>query len=127
MALITWKNPVSGDWNVASNWSTDTVPTFADDVLISAPGAYTVTSSGVDEAENLIFNAPQAELVENAGSLSLAEGLSVNSGLASLNTANAIGAVTVTGDELAFGNAGASGAGTVSVTGGDCSRPRTKP
>jgi hypothetical protein len=45
MAAISWKTPVSGDWNVAADWSTGAVPISADDVLISAPGSYTVTIS----------------------------------------------------------------------------------
>jgi len=38
MTAIIWANPANGDWDVAANWSTDTVPTSADDVTISAPG-----------------------------------------------------------------------------------------
>jgi hypothetical protein len=105
MTAISWKNPVSGDWNVAANWSTDTVPTLNDDVTISAPGSYTVTISGPvivrrppppllaalpivsipDKANSLTFNAPQAELQENSGSLMIGGALTVSSGLVSLN------------------------------------------
>jgi hypothetical protein len=42
---IIWANPVNGDWDVAANWSTETVLTSADDVTISAPGSYIVTIS----------------------------------------------------------------------------------
>jgi hypothetical protein len=45
--------------------------------------------------------------------------LLVNSGFLSLNEANRIGAVRITGGVLAFGNAGALGAGTVSMLGGE--------
>src|ERR1700722_13202497 len=98
MAVISWKNPVSGNWTVAADWSTGAVPTSADDVLIAAPGSYTVTISrnGVivrpppggllaalpilsppDEAKSLTFNAPQAELLENSGSLDIGGALNV--------------------------------------------------
>jgi hypothetical protein len=56
VSAISWKSPVSGDWNVAANWSTDTVPTFSDDVTISALGSvtgYTVTISSDDQAHSL--------------------------------------------------------------------------
>jgi hypothetical protein len=119
MAAISWKNPVSGDWDVATNWSTDTVPTSADDVTISASGAYTVTVSGADAANSLTFSAPSASLVENAGSLTIAGSLTLDSGLVSLNEANTIGSIDISGGVLALGDAGAPGAGAVSMTGGE--------
>ena len=57
MAAISWKNPVNGDWNVAGNWSTNTVPTLADAVTISVAGPYIVTISSADVANLLTFNA----------------------------------------------------------------------
>ena len=48
MTAINWKNSVNGDWNVAANWSTGTVPTLADAVTISAFGPYIVTISSAD-------------------------------------------------------------------------------
>ena len=38
-----WINSSGGNWNTASNWSTGTVPTAANDVVIDANGTYTVT------------------------------------------------------------------------------------
>jgi hypothetical protein len=46
MATISWTNPNGGDWDVASNWSTDMVPTSTDEVTIAAPSADTVTING---------------------------------------------------------------------------------
>ena len=80
MAAISWKNPVNGDWNVAGNWSTNTVPTLADAVTISVAGPYIVTISSADFASLLTFNAPQAALIENAGSLTMAGALTVDFG-----------------------------------------------
>ena len=140
MAAISWKTPVSGNWNVAADWSTGAVPTSADDVLISAPGSYTVTIStnrlivpplgGLlaaspminipDEANSLAFNAPQAELQENSGSLTIEGALVVSAGSVSLNEANTIGSVTLTGGgALAFGNGGALGTGAVTESAGE--------
>ncbi len=120
--MATWNSPVSGNWNVAANWSTDAVPTSVDGATIVAPGPYTVTISSPDQANVLLFDAPQAQLIENAGSLTLLGTLQVHSGFVSLNEANTLNgtsAATVQGGVLAFGNAGALGAGTVSMTGGE--------
>jgi hypothetical protein len=57
--------------------------------------------------------------LENAGSLDITGALTVNSGLVSLNEANTIGNVSVKGGELAFGAAGALGAGAVTMSGGE--------
>ena len=119
MAAISWKNATNGDWNVAANWSTNTVPTSADAATISMEGPYIVTISSADTANLLTFNAPQAALIENAGSLTMAGALTVDSGLVSLNKANTIGSVALAGGVLAFGNGGALGAGQVSVSGGE--------
>ena len=119
MTAISWKNPVNGDWSNASDWSTNTVPTSADTVTISASGPYIVTISSADRANSLTFNASSAALFENAGSLTMAGALTVNSGFVSLNEANTIGSVTLAGGMLAIGNGSALGAGTVSMSGGE--------
>jgi autotransporter-associated beta strand protein len=141
MAVISWKNPVSGNWRAAADWSTGAVPTSADDVLISAPGSYAVTisSNGVivrpppggllaalpilnipDEAKSLTFNALDAQLQENSGSLNIGGALIVGSGLVFLNEANTIGSVSLAaGGVLVFGNGGALGSGTVKLGGGE--------
>jgi hypothetical protein len=72
-----------------------------------------------DEANSLTFNAPQAELQENSGSLTIGSALTVNSGLVSLNEANTIGSVALTGGVLAFGIGGALGTGTLTQSGGE--------
>jgi FG-GAP-like repeat len=119
MAAINWKSPVNGDWNVAANWSTNTVPTLADAATISAFGPYIVTISSADFANTLTFGAPSAALVENSGSLTMGGALAVNSGFVSLNKANTIGSVALSGGVLAFGNGGALGAGAISMSGGE--------
>jgi autotransporter-associated beta strand protein len=119
MTAISW-NGVNGDWSDAEDWSTGAVPTGADDVAISASGAYTVTISSDDLANSLTFNASDAALLENAGSLTMTGGLTVDSGFVSLNDANTIGGgVGVAGGVLAFGNANALGAGEVTLVGGE--------
>ena len=70
-------------------------------------------------ANSLTFSASEAALLENTGSLTLTGALTVNSGFVSLNEANAIGSVALTGGLLAFGNGGALGAGKVTLSGGE--------
>jgi autotransporter-associated beta strand protein len=78
-----------------------------------------VTVSSADFANSLTFNASEAALLENAGSLTMAGAVTVDSGLVSLNQANTIGSVTLAGGTLAFANGGALGTGTVTQSGGE--------
>ena len=119
MAAISWSHPVSGAWSAAADWSTNTAPTLADAVSISVAGPYIVTISSAVAANSLTFNAPQAALIENAGSLTMEGALTTDSGLVSLNDANTFGSVAVSGGVLAFGNGAALGAGIVSMSGGE--------
>src|ERR1700722_4774806 len=120
MASIDWNDPVSGDWSVATDWSTGTVPTQADTVFISDLGPpYTVTVSGADFANSLVLNAVTGALLENSGSLTIEGELHVISGLAQLNKANTIGSVSLAaGGVIEVGNGGALGTGTVTQSGG---------
>src|SRR5690349_17105904 len=42
-ATKTWTNPLSGNWNVATNWTPSSVPTNTDIVDITNVGTFTVT------------------------------------------------------------------------------------
>jgi fibronectin-binding autotransporter adhesin len=120
MAIIDWNAAVSGDWSVASDWSSNTVPGPGDAVVINFIGPYTVTISGADFANSLAVNGDLATLRENSGSLTIAGALHVDAGLAALNKANTIGSVTLAaGAELAVGNGGALGTGTLTQSGGE--------
>jgi autotransporter-associated beta strand protein len=132
VTAINWENGVNGDWNVAADWSTDAIPTSSDDVTIVAPGPYIVTvGAGISigfgtlrstifpMANSLTFLATDAALRENTGTLTVTGALTVDSGFVSLNEANTIGSVAVTGGVLEVGNSGALGAGTVSLSGGE--------
>jgi autotransporter-associated beta strand protein len=120
MATITWKNPVTGDWTAASDWSIS-VPTSTDDAVIGQIGNYVVTITSADVANSLTFNAPGATLFETGtGSLSMAGSLAVDSGTAILDAANTIGGgVTLNGGELAVGTGAALGAGSLTINGGE--------
>ena len=45
LTTVSWAAPVSGSFGDATKWSTGNVPGPADDVLITAPGLYTVDVS----------------------------------------------------------------------------------
>ena len=45
-ATIYWRYPAGGNWFDAANWEPNRVPSTTDDVVVNAPGAYTVTVNG---------------------------------------------------------------------------------
>ena len=58
-STVTWTNPAGGDWDKASNWSTGSLPTAADDVQINMSGI-TITHSSLhnDSVHSLTSQAP---------------------------------------------------------------------
>jgi hypothetical protein len=46
MSTVTWINANGGDFDTASNWDTDTVPSSADDVVITASAITTDVRAG---------------------------------------------------------------------------------
>jgi hypothetical protein len=66
MALVSWKAAVGGDWSTAADWSTNSVPTSADNVKFGLVGNYLVTVTHAQTANSLDFNAPGAQLVESS-------------------------------------------------------------
>ncbi len=129
MTAISWNGQVSGDWTDAADWSSGTVPTWSDDVTIGQfffGIGYLVTITDDEYANSLTFNAPGlyyggAELLENAGSLTLFNGpLEVDGGLVALNRANSLaGGVLLQGGVLSVGNSGALGTGGLGIDGGE--------
>ncbi|MBK0404965.1 hypothetical protein I5M27_18390, partial [Adhaeribacter sp. BT258] len=74
-----WSGQVSRDWNVASNWSCNTVPTATTNVSIPAGlSNYPQLAGGTAQANNLTV-ATGASITINGGALQLAGNLS-NSG-----------------------------------------------
>src|SRR5215475_6296774 len=115
MALIKWKAAVNGDWSTATDWSTGTVPTAADDVAINLVGNYTLTVTNPHAAKTLDFNAPGALLIESATGRLTLDTLQVDTGTVELNGANTIGATTLNGGLLTLGRPGALGTGTLTL------------
>ncbi|MBI4319196.1 MAG: hypothetical protein HY675_11965 [Chloroflexi bacterium] len=54
---VSWKDPVSGNWTEASKWSTNAVPTNAQNVCIIVDGTYTVTLTGSQAANSVMLGA----------------------------------------------------------------------
>ncbi len=114
---VSWISKTSGNWNVASNWSTDTVPGPGDDVVIDYTGASpTVTiSSNVESVNSITADDP---LVISGGGLTVAADSTISGGLSMTGgTLNGSGTLTVasafdwTGGDL-------DGAGTTTVASG---------
>jgi YD repeat-containing protein len=57
LSTVTWIGG-SGDWSVASNWSTHTLPGAGDDAVIDVPGIRVTHSSGSDTVKSLTLNDP---------------------------------------------------------------------
>ncbi len=70
LLTATWKNSAGGDWSVASNWTSRSVPGSDEDVVIDVPSALvTIThSTGIDTVRSLVSNE---NLILSGGSLSV--------------------------------------------------------
>src|ERR1019366_1836623 len=70
-----WINPNSGNWDVASNWSSGAVPGAFDNVAISTTSAATITiQSGDAESAQSLTTAGNDTLSITGGSLTVAAG-----------------------------------------------------
>jgi RHS repeat-associated protein len=114
-ALVTWTNPLGGDWSVASNWSSGQLPGASDDVAINTAGITVTHSTGTDAINSL---TSQANLVLSGGSLALAAASSVSGSLTeSGGTLTGAGNLTVSG-LLTWTGGTMSGTGTTTVAPG---------
>ncbi len=76
---VEWISETSGDWNVASNWSTGIVPGSNDDVIIDVPGVSpTVTISSGDQS--VLSVTASDPLSITGGSLTVAADSSIAGG-----------------------------------------------
>ena len=71
LSSVSWTNPNGGDWNTASNWSSDAIPTAADDVTISIGVSNPIThdAANADAVNSVTSDNP---IVLSAGTLSIA-------------------------------------------------------
>ncbi len=94
-ATVTWMNPLGGDWDTGSNWSTGQAPGSGDDAVINMTGI-TITHS-----------ASNSDLVKSITSQSA---LSISNGSLSIANSSSLSSLTLSGGTL-------TGAGTVTVSG----------
>ncbi len=101
---ITWTNTVSGDWNIASNWSPDFVPGTNDNVFITSSATVTLNTNAT------------------CGSLTLSAGTLAGSGALTLHRDSAWSSGTMTGAGRTILPPGATlnlnGTGTKTLSGG---------
>jgi hypothetical protein len=116
-STVTWINPSGGDWKTASNWSTGSLPTAADDVQINTTGI-TVTHSALrnDAVHSL---TSQAAINVTGGQLSLGAASTIAStlGLSSFGTISGPGNLVIKGLFTWTGGT-MSGTGTTFAQGG---------
>ncbi|KAA9325004.1 SBBP repeat-containing protein [Adhaeribacter soli] len=122
--VISWTGGTSSAWNVAGNWSSNSVPTATRDVIIPAgAGRYPAISSGTATAKDLTI-ASGASLTISGGTLEVKESF-INNGTITTTGGSVIfsgsvmqiigGANPSTFHDLTISSAGASLAGPVSV------------
>jgi hypothetical protein len=117
MTAIKWASGISGNWSLASNWSSGTIPSFSDDVTIDASGSYTINVNNGAGVNSLVFNAPAATInIPSNELVSVLHGITLTGGtidgpgtlfLADVSTITAGPPLTL-GDGLTFQLNGAS-------------------
>jgi serralysin len=118
--VAQWKKAVSGDWALASNWNPAGVPIAVDDVLITVPGTYTVTSSANQKIHTLT-TAANATLTLKAGVLDVTHG----TGPADQNGALAGVVNILKGAELEIGSGTLNNTGAIFMSGTGASKTGT--
>jgi len=113
--FVYWKMPVSGSWHDPTMWSTGTVPTANDNVLISVPGDITVTLTQQGTTNTINSLICDEIFVFNRPSLAIADSSEVTN-LFTLNGGTLFG----TGDLAIFGsfswiNGSMSGSGALNI------------
>ena len=138
MATVSWVPLTGGEWELASNWSGDKVPTAGDDVVIDPTdasgnpiGMGTITFNNAVDAANSITTSSKFSLQFNAatfalgaGSSTLAAGVDIVSGAAVTVAPSAkfqlTGATLMDNGALSFGASDAVGLlsspGTAQIT-----------
>ena len=108
-ATVQWINTAGGNWSVGANWSSGSVPTSADDVVITADGTYTVTLNVAATVNTLTL-----------GAASGTQTLAISSTTLALNGASSIaanGTLALSGGTLTLA-APLTNAGTFNWSGG---------
>jgi hypothetical protein len=112
-ATVSWSNPAGGDWSVASNWSTGTLPGPNDDVVIDSPisGATITRGSGSTDSIHSLTVHGNALTFAN-GSLSIAADSSTDSDFILSGGTLSLGGAFETAGNSQWRNATVQGAGS---------------
>ena len=78
--LYSWNGTTNTDWSTASNWSTGSVPTASDDIIIGDKSNDPVIGSGVDVCGALTIQSGGKLTVNNGSNKLTAASLTLNSG-----------------------------------------------
>ena len=129
MAFNLWQatgaqySSLSGSWSTAGHWSLGHAPGSSDDILFNYNllGAFTATIDAPIVINSLLVQAAAASVIQSSlAPMNIAGAVTVNEGLLSLNSVNAIGgAVTVNGGELDIGMTGALASSSLTLSGGE--------
>ncbi|WP_422923895.1 beta strand repeat-containing protein [Singulisphaera sp. PoT] len=112
LSNITWINPQSGDWNVASNWSEGRVPNAQDDVFINASNITIAHSSSVnDSARSITSNSP---ITVSGGILQLGAASSINAAL-KISGGSLIAGGSLTAQSVALASGSLTSSGSMSI------------
>jgi len=79
LATVNWINPTGGDWSTTSDWSTGSLPTALDDVVIPAlgGGASVTHSTGSDSVHSI---SSGGNIILSGGTLSVSGDLQESAG-----------------------------------------------
>jgi hypothetical protein len=116
----SWLSGISGNWTTAADWSAGAVPLAADPALINAGGTYTVTIDSAVGVGSLTLGAAGAT-IEDLGTLTLAQGLTLAAGGFDLAGAIIGGVIADPASAMTFNSGTLSGvtyAGTLNLTPG---------
>ena len=99
LASMQWDVPVSGDWDVASNWVSSTdpsdhhVPTASDDAVINQAGVTVTHSAGSDTVQSVTSSD---NLTLTGGTLTITGNLQISAGSSLSLTGGTLAGATVT-------------------------------
>jgi phospholipase/lecithinase/hemolysin len=107
MTTVFWKHGISGQFDTAADWSTNTVPTANDDVIIGIPGTYAVTVS-TNHVIRSLRTVNTATLAVTGGRFAIAQGTGTgfNAGTISIGNGAALQIGTILRSNVTFRNSG---------------------
>src|ERR1051325_8876545 len=112
MAIISWKDPITGNWTIAVDWSTGTVPGIGDDVTLGLANGYTVSITSPITVNSISTNDSNATLSVNepgqvvsiSGNLIAGGNVVVDAATGQGGTTLSIGGTLTSTSQLVIGN-----------------------